>query len=132
MREAGYNERSLAKATGILNTSISNFLLDVSLPSYDALVSLLYAFNCSADYLLGLKDIPTEEPMHPVLPFSERLRAMMKSRHVTQQILKDEAKISTSVQYKWLSGKNNPSVESLIRLAEFFDCSVDYLIGRVR
>ena len=104
----------------------------MSLPSYDALVSLLYAFNCSADYLLGLKDIPTEEPMHPVLPFSERLRAMMKSRHVTQQILKDEAKISTSVQYKWLSGKNNPSVESLIRLAEFFDCSVDYLIGRVR
>ena len=132
MSEAGYNESSLAKATGILNTSISNFLLDVSLPSYDALVSLLYAFNCSADYLLGLKDIPTEEPLHPVLPFSERLRSLMKSRRVTQNKLKEEGKISTSVQHKWLSGKNNPSVESLIHLAEFFDCSVDYLIGRVR
>ena len=132
MHEKGYNELLLAQATGILNTSISNFLLAVSLPSYDALVSLLYAFDCSADYLLGLTDIPTEEPLHPVLPFSERLRTMMKSRHVTQKILKEEGKISTSVQHKWLSGKNNPSVESLIRLAEFFDCSVDYLIGRVR
>ena len=132
MLEQGYSETSLADATGILNTSISNFLLDVNLPSYDALIRLLYLFNCSADYLLGLKDIPTEEPLHPVLPFGERLRALMKKHKVTQKKLKDEAKISTSVLYKWLSGKNNPSVESLIRLAEYFDCSVDFLIGRVR
>lgn len=30
----------------------------------------------------------------------------------------------------WERGKREPSVEDLIKLADFFGCSVDYLIGR--
>ena len=81
---------------------------------------------------MGLADIHTEEILHPVLPFSERLRAMLKERNLTQAKLIEDLEISSAVPFKWLSGKNSPSIESLIRLAKYFDCSVDYLIGRVR
>lgn len=132
MIEAGYNETSLADISGIYKSHISEYLSGKHLPVYSHFIKLLYTFNCSADYLLGLKDIHPEEPLHPALPFGERLRFILKSRNLSQKKLCEQLKLSTGALYKWLSGKNNPSVESLIRLAEFFDCSVDYLIGRVR
>ena len=132
MGEREIDQSSLAKATGIERSNISEFLSEKHTPSFDNFVSLLYFFNCSADYLLGLADIHTEEILHPVLPFSERLRAMLKERNLTQAKLIEDLEISSAVPFKWLSGKNSPSIESLIRLAKYFDCSVDYLIGRVR
>lgn len=82
--------------------------------------------------MLGRTDIPTEEPLHPVPPFGERLRFILESFAVSQEKLKRELPVSGSVLYRWLSGKNQPSTESLIRLADYFGCSVDYLIGRIR
>ena len=132
MQEAELNQSALGKKTGIKNTNISDFLADIHTPSYQNFVKLLYAFGCSADYLLGRTDIPTEEPLHPVPPFGERLRFILESFAVSQEKLKRELPVSGSVLYRWLSGKNQPSTESLIRLADYFGCSVDYLIGRIR
>jgi transcriptional regulator with XRE-family HTH domain len=122
----------LATAIKVERSNVSEFLSGKHLPSFEAFVSLLYFFNCSADYLLGLTDMHTEEPLHEVPPFGERLRALLKAQKISQAQLIRELPISSAVPYKWLSGKNFPSVESLIRLAEYLDCSVDYLIGRVR
>ncbi len=132
MLEAGYNETSLANISGIYKSHISEYLSGKHMPTYAHFVQLLYTFHCSAEYLLGIQDIHTDEPLHPVPPFGERLRFILKSRKLSQKRLCEQLNLSSCALYKWLSGKNNPSVESLIRLAEFFDCSVDYLIGRVR
>lgn len=132
MQEQGLTQAALAKATGIVRSNIAEFLSEKHTPSYENLISLLTFFNCSADYLLGLKDLHTEEPLHEPLPFHERLRELLKERGVSQTALIKHLPVSSSVLYKWVSGKSQPNVFSLIRLAEFFDCSVDYLIGRVR
>ncbi|MBQ2701483.1 MAG: helix-turn-helix transcriptional regulator [Clostridia bacterium] len=131
MQELEYTQVKLAEITGITNTNISNFLLEYHTPSYKHFVQLLYAFDCSADYLLGLTEIHTEENLNEVPPFSIRLRFILKTYGVSQEKLKRELPVSGSVLYKWTSGKSNPSTESLIRLAEYFGCSVDYLIGRI-
>ena len=132
MEESAIDQSALATAIKVERSNISEFLSGKHLPSFEAFVSLLYFFNCSADYLLGLTDMHTEEPLHEVPPFGERLRALLKAQKISQAQLIRELPISSAVPYKWLSGKNFPSVESLIRLAEYLDCSVDYLIGRVR
>ena len=132
MVELGLTQEILESETGIPRSLISNFLLNKHTPSFDKLVALLEFFNCSADYLIGLTDIPTDETLYPVVPFNERLRTILKEKGVSQERLKRELNFSGSVIYKWLSGKNKPSTDSLIKLAKFFDCSVDYLIGRVR
>ncbi|MBQ7370211.1 MAG: helix-turn-helix domain-containing protein [Clostridia bacterium] len=132
MQECGYNQTSLANATGIKNTNISDFLLGNHLPSYENFVKLLYVFQCSADYLLGLTEIHVEEVLHPVLPFGMRLLSLLNARGVSQERLKRELPVSGSVLYKWVHEKSAPSVESLLRLAEYFECSVDYLIGRIQ
>lgn len=132
MDERGVDQSDLAKAIHVERSNISEFLSGKHSPSFETLVSLLYYFNCSADYLLGLTDIPTEEPLHPVLPFGERLRGLLKAQRISQAKLIRDLPVSSAVPFKWLSGKNFPSMESLVRLAEYLDCSVDYLIGRVR
>ena len=126
------SQTALAEKTGIVHTNISDFLAGKHAPSFENLVLLLYAFECSADYLLGKTDIHSEEPLHPVLPFAERLRFLLQSHGIPQERLKRELPVSGSVLYKWLTGKNQPSAESLLRLADYFGCSVDYLIGRTR
>ena len=32
---------------------------------------------------------------------------------------------------KWLKGVTSPYMDNLLKLSQAFDCSVDYLIGRV-
>jgi len=31
---------------------------------------------------------------------------------------------------EYLTGKTNPTIENLVKLADFFNCSLDYLVGR--
>ena len=132
MEERGVDQSTLAAAIKVERSNISEFLSGKHAPSFEAFASLLYYFNCSADYLLGLTDIHTEEPLHTLPPFGERLRELLNTQKISQAQLIRELPVSSAVPYKWLSGKNFPSMESLVRLAQYLDCSVDYLIGRVR
>ena len=122
----------LAQKTGMTQSNISEYLRDIHQPSFSHLVSFLYIFNCSAEYLLGKTDLPVSEPLHPVLPFHERLRAVMQEFGVSQTRMIREMPLSANALYKWLSGRAHPSPDSLIRLAKYLDCSIDYLIGRIR
>lgn len=45
------------------------------------------------------------------------------------KILSDKTGISTGNISDWKSGKSNPNAEALIKLAKYFNCSVDYLLG---
>lgn len=61
---------------------------------------------------------------------SERLSYLMKIEKLSQSELARKIDISQSAVCNWLNGKKEPSIESLWRLADYFDVTVDYLIGR--
>ena len=130
MQEANLSQVALAEKTGIRNTNISDFLADIHLPSYDNFLRLLYFFDCSADYLVGLDDLHTNEPLHTAPPFHDRLRFLLKKHGVSQGKLQRELPVSSSGLYGWISGTKQPALPSLLRLCEYLDCSLDYLIGR--
>ena len=122
----------LAKKLNVSKQSVSNWENDNILPSIEMLVEIAKLFSVSTDYLLGLDDLHTEETLYPLLPFHERLRNLLKSHGISQGKLQRELPLSSSALYGWLSGKRQPALVSLVRLCEYFDCSVDYLIGRIR
>ena len=132
MQDKSLTETALADAVGLQHSTISNLLLGKNEPRFDSLKKLLYYFNSSADYLLGRDEIHTEEKLYPLLPFHERLRFLLTIHKISQESLKRELPVSGSVLYKWISGKAQPSVETLKQLADFFDCTIDYIIGRRR
>ena len=60
----------------------------------------------------------------------ERIKDLMMTERLSQYALAKSINVSQSTICNWLNGKKEPSVESLWKLADFFDVSVDYLIGR--
>ena len=62
--------------------------------------------------------------------FSETLRSLREEAGLTQQDLADRLQTTQRKVSYWESGKVEPDLENLWRLADFFDTSVDDLIGR--
>ena len=62
--------------------------------------------------------------------FSQRLTAIMEERSLTTYRVSKDTGISGSLLGYYRSGRNDPSSENLLKLAEYFDVSVDYLLGR--
>lgn len=60
----------------------------------------------------------------------ERIKDLMMTERLSQYALAKSINVSQSTICNWLNGKKEPSVESLWKLADFFDVSVDYFIGR--
>lgn len=63
--------------------------------------------------------------------FSERLNDFIEESELSIEELSDKLAISPSSLYNWKSGTATsfPSVSNLVKLADFFKCSIDYLIG---
>ena len=131
MQEAEINAPALAKATGIDASTILTLLRGDGLPYVDTLVKLADHFHCSTDYLLGLTDLLTEETYKERPPFSERLTFLLCNFKTTKYRLEKETGLSEKTVNRWHNGKTQPTVESLVRLANYFHCSVDYVLGRV-
>lgn len=131
MKDEGVNCPQLAEELGVALSTISEIKRGACLPSARVFYLILEHFHCSADYLLGRADLPPKSSdFRPIPPFGPQLRKVMRLFGVTQYRLERDLPVSGSVVYNWLNGKTVPSVDSLVRLADFFGCSVDFLIGR--
>lgn len=130
MTDEGLKQFDLSRKTGIKHSTLSGLVSGKHTPNYKSLIKIMTFFDCSADYLLGLDEIHTEEKLFVPQEFSTRLRAVLKEKGVSGEKLKRDLSLSGSVLFKWLSGKAQPSAHSLTALAKYFDCSIDYLIGR--
>ena len=60
---------------------------------------------------------------------AENIRKYRKSRNLTQEQLAEALSVTTGAVYKWESEKSLPEVGMLMELADFFDTSIDVLLG---
>lgn len=60
----------------------------------------------------------------------QNLVNMRKAMHKTQQEAADYLGISRQAYSNYEAGKREPDFETLLKLGEYFDCSVDYLLGK--
>jgi len=60
---------------------------------------------------------------------AQRLRQLRKERGLTQRNVADGLGIAES-SYQLYEYTNKPGYDKLIALADFFDVSIDYLVGR--
>ena len=62
--------------------------------------------------------------------FGENLRKLRKDRGLTQAKLAQVVNIPMSTIRNWEQGRFIPEVNTLCNLATYFDCSIDFLLGR--
>ena len=59
----------------------------------------------------------------------KRLSELRNQKGLTQRQIAPIFGVSQSTLNNWEHGHTQPSIEQLIKLANYFDVSVDYLIG---
>ena len=61
--------------------------------------------------------------------FHENIRNIRREKRMTQEALAEAMGVTTAAVSKWETGQSAPDVEMLMALADFFEMSVDTLLG---
>ncbi len=122
----------LAKEVGIEKATLSRYLHAVYTPSVANLVKLADYFHCTTDFLLGRENENYSTAFKPCPPFSEQLVVLKENFKCPWWHFYKKAHISSSRFYEWKNGTRTPSLDCIIFLADGFDCTVDFIIGRTK
>jgi len=63
------------------------------------------------------------------MTLAENIRAFRKERSLTQEQLSEALGVTAGAVYKWEAKLSIPELEMIVRMADFFDTSVDALLG---
>lgn len=128
--ENNLNPPAFAKQIGCGRATINRYLSGNYMPTVNMVVRMADYFNCSADFLLGLVEINYQSTFKACPPFKERLNYLCKNFGKTKYQLQKSTKIPESAIYNWQRGQTCPTIDNIIKMSEFFGCSVDFVLGR--
>ena len=61
--------------------------------------------------------------------FSKRIKELRKENNFTQQELAEKLELTNSTVSDWETGRSEPDLETLTKLAKLFSVTTDYLLG---
>lgn len=64
------------------------------------------------------------------MKFKERLRELRTSQNITQEELGKKFNVIKQTISSWENGNSRPDIDIATKLADFFDVTTDYLLGR--
>lgn len=129
MTENGVNTVTLSSALGVSAETIRRWKNGERLILLPHLINLADYFKCSIDFLVGRTETVLDFNIQKTPPFYERLRFIMEEKGISRYKLVKDLSIYDSYFTNWKQGKN-PNILTLIMLADYFNITVDYLIGR--
>lgn len=118
-----------SKQIGIVERAIAKWMTLEYFPNIDCVIKVADYFNCSVDYLFGLTDKPSICISKMPVTFIARFKMLISDHKLTAYRIAKDCNIGESAISKWQKGVY-PKTKTLIILAKYFSCSVDYLIGR--
>ena len=62
--------------------------------------------------------------------FAERLLELRQEKGISQAKLAQELQVSYAVICYWETDRSEPTAPNLVKIANYFDVSIDYLLGR--
>ncbi len=121
---------NLADRLGVNRKVISRYVKGKRLPSVDMAIRMSQHFECTIDFLLGRSDNNGKTEVVNAPLFKDRIVYLLQFFNKTKYVISKETHIDQSVIYDWQKGTVSPSMNSIIKLADYFDCSVEFVIGR--
>ncbi len=65
-----------------------------------------------------------------MIKFSERLKELREEKNLTQMQVSKGTGLSQNAIALWENGKRVPNANAVVALADFFEVTADYLLGR--
>lgn len=63
--------------------------------------------------------------------FGERLKELIQERNITPKQLAESIGVAVSSINRWQNGQLQIYLSKLIKIADYFRCSLDFLVGRI-
>ena len=64
------------------------------------------------------------------MEFRHRLQQLRERKGISRRVLSELCGLHSNAVSRYESGEDEPTMHSLVAIAEFFEVSVDYLVGR--
>ena len=62
--------------------------------------------------------------------FRQRLQTLREKKHISRIVLSELCGLHPDAIRRYERGESEPTLHSLVAIAEFFEVTVDYLVGR--
>lgn len=138
-KKEGLTQQEVAELVHVERGVYTNWELGNRNPNYENLSMLVCIFDVSLDYLLGdyleiskeryLK-IKESYLMKTSNVFPQRLKELRLKKGLTQTELGEKVGVKQSTFTNWENGKREPNFETIIKIADLLEVSVDWLFGR--
>lgn len=136
--DSGYDTSELSKILNIEEHQLISYIEDYNDIPYDILSSLSDILGVSTDCLLGISQVNREKNWDNSIPFkynteiSNRIKELCQQKEIditsadfTSLLSLSDKEAFYMIEYGFI-----PHMEVLIKLADYFDVSVDYLLCR--
>ena len=132
MKERNVTVTDLKKYLSYSNEStIYKWLRKEVSPKVDKAVMIAEYFGCSLQYLAGMCDNYDEKKTYlPCPPFAQALRNILKEKKISQYALIKNTCFNYGNIYSWFNLNSVPQLDTVIKLANFFDVTLEHLVGR--
>ena len=124
------NNKKFASLVGISTPVISRATIYGIVPSLRPLIKIADTLDISLTYLLGDSDANDFFMAEPQISFHSRLKELADERKVNFGQISQQMQFPRTYFYEWQKEKTLPSLDYLYEIAEYFDVSIDYLLGR--
>ncbi len=110
---------------------VYEWLRDCYEPNFENILKIADFFKCSIDYLLYRTEDSSQTNFKKPQNFGNQLKSIMKIKKVSQYRMVKDKVINPNQLNSYFSNRTNPTLETLIKLADYFKISIDELVGRV-
>jgi len=128
MMEKRLDSKTLAKELDVSQASVNNWKSNRTDLGLSYLIKLCHYFGCSLDYIVGRIDQDVKPSNFDIDNFGKQLRKVMKAKNISSYLLRKDTRYNGKYFTGWDRGAD-PKLSTLIELANYFQCSLDELVG---
>ncbi len=110
-------------------STIYDWLNGKQFPKVDKAIKLREYFSCSLDYLFNNAEYEEIKSTKQVSTFAKRLKEILKDKKIKEVDFFKNLKYSTANITKWFKLNANPRMDTVAKIANYFQVSIDYLVG---
>lgn len=130
MIERNLSVAELSLQSGVNVSRIYDYLAGKAPATHNA-VKIARVLKCTLDYLFGFDgNYEPCENYELSSDCSQRLKEAISKSGKTRYLIAKETGLTQTQLSNWYLGKQTPKLITLIDLADYFNCSLDFLVGR--
>ena len=119
-----------AKAVGVSKDVIIKITTYQIVPSIKSIIKIADYLQLPILYLFGETEYDYFTPAREPSTFLVRIEQLTEEKGIKYSALSHKLSFAPNAVYEWFRTNSIPSLDYLIELANYFDVSVDYLLGR--